>query len=139
MPAGIDPLGVRSGALPRTLYAPESTAIGQAPEIPWRSLLIAVLAAFILAPPEPAAAAGQLDPTFNGDGKVRTEFDSTEDWANDVAVLENGKTVAVGVATPGGEIYEGPATLCSPSDVHARRPAGSDVQRRRQAQHQLSP
>jgi uncharacterized delta-60 repeat protein len=81
--------------------------VGRAPETPGRSVAIAVLAAITVALPEPAAAAGRLDPTFSGDGKVRTEFRSTEDWANDVAVLPNGKTVAVGVATPGGEIYDG--------------------------------
>jgi uncharacterized delta-60 repeat protein len=80
---------------------------GRAAANPRRSVVIAVLAAVVVALPEPAAAAGRLDPTFNGDGKVRTEFHSTEDWANDVAVLPNGKTVAVGVATPGGEIYDG--------------------------------
>jgi uncharacterized delta-60 repeat protein len=81
--------------------------VGRAPATPGRSGVIAVLAAIIVALPEPAAAAGRLDPTFSGDGKVRTEFHSNEDWANDVAVLPNGKTVAVGVATPGGEIYDG--------------------------------
>jgi uncharacterized delta-60 repeat protein len=81
--------------------------VGRAPETPRRGVVIAVLAAVIVALLEPAAAAGRLDSTFNWDGKVRTEFHSTEDWANDVAVLPNGKTVAVGVATPGGEIYDG--------------------------------
>ena len=79
---------------------------GGAPEKSRRGFLIAALAAVLFALPEPAFA-GQLDPTFNGDGKVRTEFNSTEDWVNDVAILANGKTVAVGVATPGGEIYDG--------------------------------
>jgi uncharacterized delta-60 repeat protein len=75
--------------------------LGRAP------VLTAVLAAVIVALPELAAAGGRLDQTFNGDGKVRTEFHSNEDWANDVAVLPNGKTVAVGIAAPGGEIYDG--------------------------------
>jgi uncharacterized delta-60 repeat protein len=93
---------------------------GRAPETPRRSLLIAVLAAVIVALPEHAAAAGGLDPTFNGDGRVRTEFHSTEDWANDVAVLPNGKTVAVGVATPGGEVYDGTGDMVFAVAVYRR-------------------
>jgi uncharacterized delta-60 repeat protein len=48
----------------------------------------------------PTASAGLLDRSFSGDGKVRTEFGSTEDLANDVAVQRDGKTIAVGVAAP---------------------------------------
>lgn len=54
-----------------------------------------------------AASSGRLDRAFSGDGKVLTNFGSSEDWSNDVVVLGNGKTVAVGIATPGGEIYDG--------------------------------
>jgi uncharacterized delta-60 repeat protein len=71
-------------------------------------LIGACVAAGLLALPQGSmAASGRLDRAFSGDGKVLTNFGSSEDWANDVLVLGNGKTVAVGIATPGGEIYDG--------------------------------
>ena len=43
------------------------------------------------------AAPGDLDPTFSGDGKVTTGFGfGPDDAANGIAVLGDGKIVAVG-------------------------------------------
>ncbi|GHE67863.1 hypothetical protein GCM10014715_22020 [Streptomyces spiralis] len=54
--------------------------------------------ALVLALPGMAAAApGDLDPAFSGDGKVLTGFVG-DDQAEDVAVQSDGKTVAVGSA-----------------------------------------
>jgi uncharacterized delta-60 repeat protein len=43
-------------------------------------------------------ANGTLDDTFDGDGKVRTEFSPNIDQANDVAIQEDGRIVAAGMA-----------------------------------------
>src|SRR5919201_1773838 len=42
------------------------------------------------------AAAGHLDPTFGGDGKVTTDMSGGFDGANAVAIQGNGKIVAAG-------------------------------------------
>jgi uncharacterized delta-60 repeat protein len=59
----------------------------------------------LLTPPSPAFGAGELDPTFGGDGKVVTDFfradRSRVDRAFDVAVQADGKIVAVGVSSRG--------------------------------------
>ena len=45
-------------------------------------------------------ADGGLDPSFDGDGKVRTDFTSTSrEWAEDGAVQPDGKFVAAGVVS----------------------------------------
>jgi uncharacterized delta-60 repeat protein len=43
-------------------------------------------------------ANGSLDPSFRGDGTVRTNFTRWDDSASDVAIQANGKVVVVGVA-----------------------------------------
>jgi uncharacterized delta-60 repeat protein len=43
-------------------------------------------------------ADGSLDPSFRGDGTVRTNFTRWDDSASDVAIQPNGKIVVVGVA-----------------------------------------
>jgi uncharacterized delta-60 repeat protein len=43
-------------------------------------------------------ADGTLDDTFSGDGKVVTNFDGPGEHAQDVAIQDNGKVVAVGAA-----------------------------------------
>jgi uncharacterized delta-60 repeat protein len=75
----------------------------------WRSLLggVCLAAGLLIVPQDLRASTGRLDRAFSGDGKVLTNFRSSEDRVQDVVVLGNGKTVAVGVATPGGEIYDG--------------------------------
>lgn len=50
------------------------------------------------------AAAGDLDPTFSGDGKVTTDFGATE-GAQDLAIQNNGKIVIVGNATTSSEDF----------------------------------
>jgi uncharacterized delta-60 repeat protein len=59
----------------------------------------------LLTPPSPAFGAGELDPSFDGDGKVVTDFvradRSRVDRAFDVAVQADGKIVAVGVSSRG--------------------------------------
>jgi uncharacterized delta-60 repeat protein len=44
------------------------------------------------------AAGGDLDPTFGGDGKVRTNFTPRVDYASGVAIQADGKIVAAGAA-----------------------------------------
>ena len=68
--------------------------------------------AFVLVPSVgQSLAAGRLDPTFGRDGRVVTNFGSTEDQANDVAVQPDGKILVVGLASPGGEISDGTGDL----------------------------
>jgi uncharacterized delta-60 repeat protein len=71
------------------------------------TLILAILASLLsgstLATAAKSGPAGRLDRSFSRDGKALTDFGSQEDWANDVAVQRDGKTVAVGIATPGGD------------------------------------
>jgi uncharacterized delta-60 repeat protein len=66
----------------------------------WRGsrYLIALLALMLglLTVPDAADAAGELDPTFDGDGKVTTDFFGGDDFGNDVAIQADGKLVVVG-------------------------------------------
>src|SRR5688572_14538095 len=63
-----------------------------------RALLVPlVLLVGFLAFPSPALGAGALDPTFDGDGKVVTDFGGV-DRASDIAIQADGKIVAVGKA-----------------------------------------
>ncbi len=39
---------------------------------------------------------GSLDPSFNGDGRVRTDFNHTDDHANAIAIQTDGKIVVAG-------------------------------------------
>ncbi|MDX3727204.1 calcium-binding protein [Streptomyces caniscabiei] len=57
----------------------------------------AVLALLLSFPGTAAAAPGDLDPTFSGDGKVLTGF-ADDDHAGDVAVQPDGKIVSVGAS-----------------------------------------
>jgi uncharacterized delta-60 repeat protein len=55
--------------------------------------------ALVLAMANPAAAPpGDLDPTFDGDGKVTTDFSLQDDQAEAVAIQADGKIVAAGRA-----------------------------------------
>ncbi|MER6346682.1 CARDB domain-containing protein [Streptomyces sp. NPDC001595] len=56
-----------------------------------------VLALVLTLPGTAAAAPGDLDPTFSGDGKVLTDL-ADDDQARDVAVQPDGKIVSVGAA-----------------------------------------
>ncbi|HEY9403357.1 MAG TPA: carboxypeptidase regulatory-like domain-containing protein [Pyrinomonadaceae bacterium] len=61
------------------------------------SVLFVVVVAAHFAPHRTSAAdGGILDPTFDGDGKVITDFNAGFDEANDVVVQPDGKIVAVG-------------------------------------------
>lgn len=62
------------------------------------TLLVAMLACALVATPVALAAAGALDPSFSGDGKVRTNFTAGDDFAGGVAVQADGKIVAAGRA-----------------------------------------
>lgn len=72
-----------------------------------------MLAALLLTVPfaTPAfAAAGDLDPSFSGDGKLTTNFGgiaSTRDLGADVAIQTDGKIVVAGTVTTrsGGEDF----------------------------------
>jgi len=46
---------------------------------------------------------GELDLTFDGDGKVTTDFGGAEDFANDVALQTDGKIVVAGVSNGAGQ------------------------------------
>jgi uncharacterized delta-60 repeat protein len=54
----------------------------------------------LLALPSAARGAGELDPTFSGDGKVLTDFGALDN-ANDVAIQPDGKIVAAGATRVG--------------------------------------
>jgi uncharacterized delta-60 repeat protein len=63
----------------------------------WRSPVIPVASALLIAIAGPGAAApGDLDPTFDGDGKVTTDF-IFNDEAHGVAIQQDGKIVAAGL------------------------------------------
>jgi uncharacterized delta-60 repeat protein len=62
-----------------------------------RSLGVASLAAALVLTPLAIGAAGDLDRTFDRDGKVVTDF-GAEDYPFDVAVQRDGKIVVVGVS-----------------------------------------
>jgi uncharacterized delta-60 repeat protein len=61
--------------------------------------LVVGLSPFMLGSPA-LAAAGAVDPTFSGDGKVTTAFPGNSAEANGAAVQSNGKIVAVGATFP---------------------------------------
>jgi uncharacterized delta-60 repeat protein len=63
----------------------------------WRSLGFATLAAALVLTPLAIAAGGDLDRTFDGDGKVVTDVGG-DDYPFDVAVQRDGKIVVVGVS-----------------------------------------
>src|SRR5919106_1322270 len=64
------------------------------------SLTIVGAVALVLAIANPAAAPpGDLDPTFDGDGKVTTDFAGGGDQAQAVAIQGDGKIVAAGFAS----------------------------------------
>ncbi len=59
----------------------------------WIALVAIVVG--LLAPSPDTYGAGELDPTFDGDGKLTTDF-GAEEGAADVAVQPDGKIVAAG-------------------------------------------
>ncbi|WP_063886634.1 DUF11 domain-containing protein [Streptomyces aureus] len=61
-------------------------------------------AALVLSCPWVAVAApGDLDPSFDGDGRVTTDFGGTTDEAFAMAVQPDGKIIAVGRVSPGSD------------------------------------
>ena len=61
--------------------------------------MIATIAALLLGSlriPIVKAADGDLDPTFDGDGRVRTGFFGSFDVGNDLVIQPDGKIVVVG-------------------------------------------
>jgi len=67
-----------------------------------RAMLVTMLLALVL-PTVALAAAGVLDTTFSGDGKVATNVHATgDDILRDVAVQSNGKILAVGFSRLSG-------------------------------------
>ena len=64
------------------------------------SITMLLLSSNVLPPAH--AAAGDLDPTFGGDGKVTTDFGPGQNSAEDVAIQSDGKIVVVGTANVGG-------------------------------------
>src|SRR5919106_4307106 len=78
----------------------EDAMLARFPRRPSLTLIGAV--AFVIAIANPAAAPpGDLDPTFDGDGKVTTDFDGATDQAFGVAIQGDGKIVAAGFDSPG--------------------------------------
>src|ERR1044071_6086577 len=57
---------------------------------------MAITLAFVLSGRTVLAVDGDLDPTFEGDGKVLTDFNHSTDIANAVAIQADGKLVVVG-------------------------------------------
>src|SRR4051812_20556839 len=64
--------------------------------------LLSVTAAPTSGAPAVRAAPGQLDPTFGGDGVVRTDLTSAEDDGFAVTVQPDGKVVVAGEMGLGG-------------------------------------
>ena len=61
-----------------------------------RALIVAVIVSLVFLAAA-VAAAGDLDPTFSGDGRQTTNFaPDSDDEANDVAIQSDGKIVVVG-------------------------------------------
>ena len=70
-----------------------------------RQLLAATVAAILVTGSllvKAQAAAGALDPTFSGDGRQTTKFNTLDSVASAVAVQADGKIVAVGFSHPNG-------------------------------------
>jgi uncharacterized delta-60 repeat protein len=59
-------------------------------------LILMLLLGMAVSAPGAHAAAGALDPTFNGDGSVTTPVGTGDDFANAVAVQPDGKIVVAG-------------------------------------------
>ncbi len=62
-------------------------------------LLAVVLVILTGSPLEVSATGDHLDTSFNGNGKVTTDFDGLHDYGNDVAIQADGKIVVVGSAS----------------------------------------
>jgi uncharacterized delta-60 repeat protein len=60
--------------------------------------LVGALAVLVASASPAAAAPGDLDTTFDGDGKVTTDFAGSQDGAGGVAIQGDGKIVAAGSA-----------------------------------------
>ncbi len=79
------------------------------------ALMLAALLALTNFQPRAAAAPGDLDPSFDLDGRVTTDFFGSFDGASAVLVQPDGKLVAVGSAQGGGEFalarYDSGGTL----------------------------
>jgi uncharacterized delta-60 repeat protein len=67
---------------------------------PRRVIALLALVLGLLAAPDAAQAAGELDPTFDGDGKLTTDFGATE-GVEGVAIQPDGKIVAAGTTVGG--------------------------------------
>ena len=67
---------------------------------PWRLIALLALLLGLLALPPAAHGAGELDPSFDGDGTVLTDFGAL-DVANGVAIQADGKIVAAGGSVSG--------------------------------------
>jgi uncharacterized delta-60 repeat protein len=63
----------------------------------WRRLILLAVSAVLFTTITAVAAPGDLDPTFDGDGKVTTHFVFTDE-AHGVAIQADGKIIAAGVA-----------------------------------------
>src|SRR5919197_1494288 len=75
---------------------------GSSPRRLWGSVAILAVLIAVLAAASVAHAAGELDPTFDGDGKVLTAFGTNQvDSANAVAIQADGKIVAAGESNTG--------------------------------------
>jgi uncharacterized delta-60 repeat protein len=71
-----------------------------------RPALVPLVFLLLTATANPAAAApGDLDPSFGGDGKVTTTFGVGPSFASGVAIQADGKIVAVGQALDPDQIY----------------------------------
>ena len=77
---------------------------------PRHKFVIASIAVLLLGSgciPTVKAADGDLDPTFDGDGKVRTGFFDSFDVGNDLVIQPDGKIVVAGVSArfAGGSLF----------------------------------
>jgi uncharacterized delta-60 repeat protein len=79
------------------VYSPECEVPVRARCASRLSLIVGIVALAIVVAAPVTAAPGDLDPTFDGDGKVTTPFIFTDE-ARGVAIQPDGKIVAAGVA-----------------------------------------
>ena len=73
----------------------------------YRKIVVLALALLLAAAPLVVAAPGDLDPSFDGDGKATTDFGGNEDYGDAVVLDSTGRIVVAGKTGPYGSAYFG--------------------------------
>jgi len=79
--------------------------IGRRRALTWPLLLVAALILAVVSAGSALAAPGDLDPTFDTDGKVTTDLGSSNEDARSMAIQSNGKIVTTGRSNNGSTGY----------------------------------